>query len=512
MGPGVRRLGALCCLLAPPAAVAQLPPVGVPPGVFRAEADGFFETWDEEFLDGDTRPLGARLAASGLGSALFPSLAGAEARIRDLTGLTAFQLDLGDLTADAHADRAVANFGGTLGLTRSIAIFGRMPLVRSRVQYTAALDGASANAGLNPGAGAQDGFFQEFDAALATLTSQIAAGAYDGNPAQRAAADAALAEGTALRDGLFGLLADAETASPFVPTATSDAGTAIASRVGSLQTTLATGLGVGGFTTTPALPAPATAGELESVLSDSFGGVGLRGGESVISFRGDAEAGVALTLADRWDLRGGRGGFRAAVEGLVRFPTGVRARTDRVLALGTGDGQTDLEVRATVDAGGGPWGVRLEGGYNRQLAGDIVARVAGPGQPFPGSDLLADLTLDPGDVVTLAARPFYRLARTIALVGTVEHQSRGEDEVSYRDDAAAIPGVDAAVLGAGTDASVTVAGIGITYANPGSLRPGGRGLPVDAGWSYERVIRASGGLVPNVHRMRARLRVYFGIW
>ena len=513
MGFGVRCLGALVCLLAPRAAPAQLPPVGVPPGVFRVEADGFFETWEEEYFDGDARPLGSRLAAPALGTALLPSLAGAESRIRDITGLGTFQLNLGDLTADAHADRGFANFGGTLGLTRAIAVFGRMPLVRSRVQYELALDAAAANAGLNPGADAHASFFQQFDAALGTLAGRIQAGAYDGDPAQRAAADAALAEGSALRESLFGLLADAESAAPFVPTATSDAGSAIGSRVGGLQTTLSAGLGVEGFTAAPALPAaPASADNVESYLDDRAGPVGLGTGETVISFRGDAEAGVVLTLADRWDLRGSRGGFRAAVEGLVRFPTGVRARTDRLLALGTGDGQTDLEVRATVDAGSGAWGVRLEGGYTRQLAGDIVARVAAPGEPFPGPDLLAELTLDPGDVVRVTARPFFRLARTIALMATLEHASRGEDDVSYRDEAGAIPGVDPAVLGTGTDASVTVAGIGITYSNLGGLRPGGRGLPVDAGWSYERVLRASGGLVPNTHRLRANLRVYFGIW
>jgi hypothetical protein len=72
--------------------------------------------------------------------------------------------------------------------------------------------------------------------------------------------------------------------------------------------------------------------------------------------------------------------------------------------------------------------------------------------------------------------------------------------------------VDAAVLGEESDASATMVGIGLTYSNPGRLRAGGRGLPVDAGWSYERVIGASGGRVPNIHRVRAGLRLYFGLW
>jgi hypothetical protein len=229
-------------------------------------------------------------------------------------------------------------------------------------------------------------------------------------------------------------------------------------------------------------------------------------------FRGDAEAGVAVTLADRWDRGASRGGFRAAVEGLLRFPTGSRPRIDRALAIGTGDGQTDVEFRGVVDLGGGNVGVRLEGGYNRQLAGDIVARVAPPSQPFPSRELLTSVRLDPGDVTTFAVRPFFRLARSFALIGSLERWSKGSDAVEYRSEADAIPGVDAGVLAADTDGSAMLVSIGVTYSNPGALRPGGTGLPVDAGWSYERIVSASGGIVPDTHRLRGRLRLYFGVW
>jgi hypothetical protein len=165
-----------------------------------------------------------------------------------------------------------------------------------------------------------------------------------------------------------------------------------------------------------------------------------------------------------------------------------------------------------VDLGSGNLGLRLEAGYNRQLAADVVERVAPPSQPFPARDLLANVRLDPGDVTTIALRPFWRVARTFALIGSLERWSRGEDEAGYSSAGDAIPGVDPAVLAEETDASATVMSVGITYSNPGSLRPGGTGLPVDAGWTYERVIGASGGIVPDIHRIRARLRLYFGIW
>jgi hypothetical protein len=281
------------------------------------------------------------------------------------------------------------------------------------------------------------------------------------------------------------LLGDPGTASPFIPTGGSDAGTALVARIATLQATLGTDLGVGGFAAAPALPSEALTGsELESLISDPAGPIGIETGQSEVTFRGDAEAGVALTLADRWDQGGRRGGFRAAAEGLIRFPSGVRPRTDR----------------------------RLEGGYSRQLAGDILERVAPPSQPFPARSLLASVRLDPGDVTTLAVRPFFRVARTFALIGSLERWSKGEDAVEYRSEADAIPGVDASVLAQESDASATLVSIGVTYSNPGALRAGGTGLPVDAGWTYERILSASGGIVPDTHRIRARLRLYFGLW
>ena len=221
---------------------------------------------------------------------------------------------------------------------------------------------------------------------------------------------------------------------------------------------------------------------------------------------------MAVTLVDRWDRGRGRGGFRAAVEGLVRFPTGQLAPVDRVMALGTGEAGTDVELRFTADLGGGRWGLRGEGMYNRQLAADYVLRVAPPTQPLAGLDFLSAVRRDPGDVVRIAVRPFFRLAPTFAIQGTVMHWSRGEDAVSYLTPDDEIPGVDASVLAQDTKASATVLGIGLTYSNPGRFREGGRGMPIDASWGYERIVRTTGGIVQDRHTFRARFRAYFGLF
>ncbi|HET9725842.1 MAG TPA: hypothetical protein VFP28_02930 [Gemmatimonadales bacterium] len=504
----------LACLLVPSGLYAQLPAVGVPRGVVRVDLDGSMAIWDHRWLDGERQPLAADITSPALGSDLIPTLAAADALVGNIIGTSGYRLNLGSLTGDAQQEDTRGYLGLALGLTRKITVFGRMPLVQVRTDIHYALTPTpSADAGLNPGVVTQEAFFQQFDASLASLEGRISGGDFDSNPSLKAQAQSTLAAGTALRNDLFGLLGDPTTASPFVPIATSAAGQAITTRITDLQTALSSNFGVSGFSATPTLPdALATTDQFVSELSNFSGPFALRPGGSKLTFRGDAEAGLALTLVDRWDRAGHLGGFRAAVEGLVRFPTGRLARPDRVLGLGTGDGQTDLEARITADLGGGRWGLRAEGDYTRQLPADYIIRVALPTQPLAGLDRLSAVRRDPGDIVSVAVRPFFRLAPSIALQGHATYWSRGADEVSYLTVDDEIPGVDASVLAEDSKATATTLGFGVTYSSLGRLRPGARGLPVDASWSYERVVRATGGLVPDRHAMRARVRFYFGLF
>lgn len=494
----------------PTRAWAQLPAVGVPGGTVRVELEGSLEAFDRRFHNGQREGDGGDLSSPALGGDRIPRLADADVRIGRIIGSTTYRVNLGELTSDALADIGRGVLGLGLGLTNRITIFGRIPLVRTRVQPRLALNSAGADAGLNPGEAIQLPFFQGFDAALATLSSKLTSGDYDSDPALRTLAEATLAEATALRSDLFGLLSDPTTASPVVPTATSGAGAAVLTRIAGLQNTLASSLAIPGFALAPVLPAdPLGDDGLRQVLS---GPLALRAGESRVTFRGDAEAGAALTLVDRWDRGTSRGGFRAAVSGLVRFPTGVREQSDRPLDIGTGDGQTDIQVDIVTDIGAGAFGARLAGTYVRQLSSNVVARVAPPSQPFVGADRLALVRRNPGDIIAIDVRPFYRLARTLALQAGVQHWNRQGDEVSYSSPADALPGVDAGVLAEETAADATLVSAGITYSNPGRFSRGGTGLPLDASWSYERVLRSGKGRVPNTHRVQARLRMYFGLW
>jgi hypothetical protein len=477
------------------------------------ELDGSLSTFDQRFRAGRLESYAADLASLALGSDRIPLLADAEARIGRIIGNTGYRINLGGLSTDAHADVGTGFLGLSLGLTNWITVFGRIPLVRSRVQSAFALDPSSADAGLNPGEATQLPFFAELDAALATLSARLAAGDYDGDPAQRALAQSTLADATSLRGDLFALLADPATTSPALPTATSSAGTALDARIVALQTTLSTNLGVSGFSLTPNLPGSAlTVAEFMQIVTNSAGPLALRLDQSTTTFRGDAEVGAAMTLIDRWDRGTARGGLRVALSGMVRLPTGRLERSDHPLDIGTGDAQTDVQVELVTDVGAGPIGARLSGKYVRQLARTIATRVTAPSQPFVGPDRLRFVHRDPGDIVALGVHPFYQLARTLGFQAGLEHWSRSADAYSYSSPADALPGIDANVLAEDSNANATVLTVGITYANPGGLRRGGTGLPVDASWRYERILRSGGGRVPDTHAVRGQFRVYFGVW
>jgi hypothetical protein len=138
--------------------------------------------------------------------------------------------------------------------------------------------------------------------------------------------------------------------------------------------------------------------------------------------------------------------------------------------------------------------------------------VTSPSQPFVGPDRLTLVRWDPGDIVSIGVRPFYRLARTLALQAGVEHWLRSTDHYSYPSSTDSLPNIDPNIMAEESKANATMLSVGITYSNPGGIRSGGKGLPVDASWAYERILRAGGGRVPDTHRVSARFRVYFKVW
>ncbi|HSE26767.1 MAG TPA: hypothetical protein VLA95_00950 [Gemmatimonadales bacterium] len=502
------------------AAHAQLPALGVPRGMIRLEVGGGIGAAGDRYRDGTREDLLADFASEALGSDVFPELAESEDRFAALLGAP-YRFNLGALRANGYAEAGSIRVGVSVGLTPRVTLFANMPFTHTRVRLKGPLDPAGASAGVNPAhplhgtaAGQQQTavFLADFTTALGTLDARLQAGDYDGDPALRALAEQSLAEGTALRDGLAGVLADPATASPFAPLDASAEGAALTGSITGLQAILSTDLGIAGFSSLPALPTTgATFDDVDAYVSHPAGPIAAAplGATSTVFLQGDAEVGAVLTLLDRWDPAERRGGMRLAARGTVRLPTAGSPAENDLLALPPGDGQTDLEVDAALDYGRGAFGARATGRWTVQLAGTQEMRVAPPSVPMPTADRLASVRVDPGDELALGVRPFLRLAPGFALTGRVEYVRRGEDTAEY--DGAPLPGVEAGVVTEGSARNLLLLGGGVTFAAP--LAEARRmGTPADAFVEVVKVTRSSEGRVDAWLSVNGGVRIRFRAW
>jgi hypothetical protein len=516
-----QRIGALLLLISlgtSARAAAQLPTIGVPRGVARFEVQGDFNSYGQRYHGGSVENYLADFETPALGSAFWPDLAPAETTIGEIIGSGTYRLNLGRVTAQSEVNVGTATFSLALGLTKRLTLLGSVPYVYSRIQPSLAVDSTSGDAGTNPLAGTGGcqtvPFFSQFGAALTTVQDNLNSGAYTGS--QQTLANQVLADTTLLRQ-LCQVIAAPGTASPFLPTNSSQAGAVMNGQISSLQTVLRDSLSVPSFTAPVPLPdARLDAGGYQDFISDLSGPVaGTQVSENLLGYLGDIQVGAAYTLFDHWDSDNRLGGFRSALQATVRLPTGKRDSPNNFVDLGTGRAGYDLNLALTTDLGTGRVGARLVAAYSLRLPVARVRRVSPPTQPIAYLDRLTNVNINPGDVALVEIRPFFRLARTLALQAAFQYWRQGEDQVTYPTpaDSLRVPGnISASLLAQDTRASgMTVSG-GVTYSNPGALSEGGKGLPLEANWSYAAVIGGSGGRVPRSGATTVAIRFYHRIW
>ncbi|MGE0353980.1 MAG: hypothetical protein AB7Q69_12120 [Gemmatimonadales bacterium] len=494
---------------------AQLPALGVPRGVFRLELGGEFNNADSRYNDGAVEDIARSFTAPMLGGGYFPALRDAESRIARILGSPSYQYNLGRVSANGLINIGTGTIGLSYGLTRRITVFAVAPIVQTRRQIRILVDSSGADAGFNPadpvfgtaaGRSETAQFFTDFDGALTTLSQKIANGDYDANPTQKAQAQAALADGTLLRDDLAAVLGDPQT--PFAPTLSSAAGAAVINAVTSLQNTF-TGLSVGGFASLPALAdARLSRDDYEGFVSNPAGPVaGFPLVEANLSRIGDMETGVVFTVVDRWNRPGRPGGFRTALEARFRLPTGLVDQPANFLDIGTGSGHFAARVRGVMDLGAGRVGLRLAGSWEHVFPATLTRRVAPPTQAIAYANTEADVRESPGSTLEILAAPFFRLVSTLGLQAGVRYRRHGQDSYAFASASSGVP-AGADVLGRSSDWTTTSVMGGITYVSPAVDDPASTSLPVEAFWTIEGPVHGSGGIVAKERIARMGLRVY----
>jgi len=521
---GARSVALLMLLLHAPLA-AQLAPVGAPRGLLRLEIRGSFESADRRLFDGATEDYLADFGSEAFGRDRLPFLAPADSILGQIVSQPAFRMNLGRQKSRGQLTVGTATLGASLGVTSRITVFANLPLVTTRVQVNLRLDSATADAGINPahpfngdpiGQQQAASFFTSFTAALSTLDANIANGTYAGNPSLDSLARATSAEGALLRDQLLAVTLDPAMASEFLPTATSTAGMAITGRVTAVQSTLSS-LNVSGFTDAPVLAGQRlTDPEFANFVANPGGRIAAFPiAESKLSRPGDMDVGVIYTLVDRFDRPGTTGGARLALTALLRLPTGTRDNPDNLVDVGTGNGRYEAGLSATGDLGTGRWGARLTAGYLMRFSTLRVKRVSPPDEPYPELFRLANVSYDAGDVISAGLRPYFRLARGLALVGVADYWRTGQDDVSYYESNDAIPGISASLLAEDSERSALALGAGLSYVgrSGGDCAERGKcGWPIEADLNVRTVAHATGGRVPKYLSTTLGIRWHHRLW
>ncbi|OLB56910.1 MAG: hypothetical protein AUI13_09080 [Gemmatimonadetes bacterium 13_2_20CM_2_69_23] len=304
-----------------------------------------------------------------------------------------------------------------------------------------------------------------------------------------------------MRDALHGTAYGvASVGSPFMPLDSSPAGRGIDSAVARIRRDMSA-FGVAGFDTTFLLPTDALSGALlQAAIVDSAIGFGY----NRIPFRSGFRYGFGdVELAAKYRLVAGAH-YAAAVQALVRLPTGARDSADELLAQSIGDHQTDLEGQLTQELSAGPLWLNVAVRAAVQRPGMRVRRVAPPDAFLVPAAATASLRWDPGDYVGVDVAPLVRLGPEFAVGFTAGYWTKQRDRYAFQSpqDSVALANrlggapVAASVLDEGTLERRLRLGFAMTY----------HGATVEGGFSIEQTVSGVGGFVPaaTVYRLVMR--------
>ena len=479
------------------------------------------EIWDHRWRDGTREPLAADLSspASRQRSAAVAGRCGRADRADHRTVGIPPQSGRAQLrrAGRGHAADTWASRWASPGGSRCSAASrwsGSGPKCHYALEPT-----PGADAGLNPGHRlAGHASSSSSTRRSPALGARIAGGDFDGEPRAQGPAQSTLAAGDrAPRRPVRAPVRSRSPPRPSSPPPPARRAWPIDSRVTDLQTTLANDFGVSGFSdhadACPTRSRPPS--EFVAALSDPSGPLAPAAGRQQAHLprrrRGGSGAHAGGSLGPR--ARIAAGSAPRSRDWCASRPAALAQPDRRARAWAPATARPTSRLRITTDLGAGRWGLRAEGMYNRQLAADYILRVAPPTQPLAGLDRLSAVRRDPGDIVSLAVRPFFRLAPTFALQGTrdllVAGRGRGHLPHRGRRD----PGRGRVGARAGQQGQRDHARIRGHLQQPGTLPAGGtvacRWMRAGAtsGWCG-----ALGGIVPDRHAMRARFRFYFGLF
>ena len=508
-------------------------------GELRFGVQSVWNRWYERYAsNGTVQPLGADFNFDTVGVGQFENLGAVQNGIRSLAGLPGFIASLGTSRVQVRDNVLSTPLSLELGLTNRISLSVMVPFVTatSNVNFVMNPTGHEPTLGFNPtliagGAlSADSAFLAQFTNAAVLLNLAISrcAATPSGNGcaqlnANPAAPRALIINADSYAAGLAQVYGGRGTAGNlFVPIAGTAAQSAIEAKVAAYRAMYAA-YGISAITATGPLgaQAPLTAADMQTILTDSTFGVNAKPlATSVTRGIGDIEVGMKVNLFDsfhgsdsaRLSPRGLN--WRQSVGGIYRLGTGTLPSPADFTAIGTGDHQSDIELRTFTDLLYGPhfW-ISLVGSYTAQMADQLVLRIPdSPTQVILASYRQETVKRHLGDVVDIQVNPHWVLNDYISLAGQYFYRHKSADAYTgtftVSDLAGNVATLDAANLGIYSGASEHRLGIGATYSTVATVAKHKSGLPFDISYFHYETTLGSLGRVPKIAVDQVTLRVY----
>ncbi|MDB4876187.1 MAG: hypothetical protein JWM41_2633 [Gemmatimonadetes bacterium] len=507
----------LVCLLSRRAAAQSttslLPDATVlPQRALRFRALSGWTRYDELLGNGGTHNVAAPLATDSLTPLQIPAFSSIQSAIAAASGLSAFRLTAGRLTAAADSRIVTAPLIVEYGLTSRLTLGIVVPLVETRTTLEAQLNPklGSATVGPNPALtssavlGQNAAFVQSMTAAATSLNARLTQcqGAPSGTGcgsllAQQSAVQSLIQTTNTLAPILarvYGTTKDNTQA--FIPLATDPSQLAIAARIKSLSDQYTAFLGGNPISGTLAGANGRAANiQLQNLLT-SLGHDTLQSTDH--SGIGDITVGAVYQLANTFGDSTATGRqYRVALNGNFRIGTGKPANRNRFFDLATGYGQPGIEAGVAADVRlRGRLSASAIGSYTLQLGSVAVSGVPNSGDAVYPLTLPTPGTYSAGNVMSLSVIPRYQVAGYLGLTGRYSFVHVGADQYA---------GAPSAGLAAQTAQQI---GLGITYSTVVSRNRGPGAIPFEASFTHLETIAGSGGPTPKTFQDQIELRVF----
>ena len=506
----------------------------LPRGVARLRASGIWTRFDSRYGGGAAaaaEPLGADFNIDSIGSTQIETLGPLQSVLRSLSGRPALNVSLGRTVVTLDAEVTTVPLVAELGLSSRLTVGVLVPFVRTRTTVVLRANPAPSdpNLGLNPAlddpTAAQVN--QEFLAALANaegaLADSLAACPESGSA--RCAEFAALSPTVrSLLAGLGAVYVETDTSGFFVPIAGTDLDAALRARLGAIVGQL-NALGFDQITSDLGPVAASRAilqADAQRILTEPRFGFATDELATVTRTNiGDVEVGAKLQLVNT--LRGAARltphgvNVRAAVGAVVRLGTGSPDSPNNLVDIGTGQGQTDVELRSQWDVllGRRFW-MTIAGRYAWQLADEQLMRITPSDRPLALAYRRQRVSRDLGDYVELEASPRWALGRYFAAGAQYLYRSKAADR--HTGTFAAKPPVgsevtlDASVLDAETSERQHRVAVGVSYSTLAANASGRGRLPLEISYQHWWPVSGAGGRTPRAARDVVQLRVYTSLF